>query len=194
MVPKIVAKSIEANREFRRQQLIDAALGLAVDGQTITVSAVAKRAKLSRAAIYEYFSSSADLITDLVVEEMEIHCNRLTDAISQSELPLEQIELWIAAALEYVADGRHMLMKSFSATTTPDFRKEDVALGHKKLMMTLLAPIQQMSFKDPYAVATYVQTIVDAAAKRIDAGKDKELEVQQATRFVLAGLQALKED
>lgn len=194
MVPKIQAKSLIENREIRRQQLVNAALSLALESgvEAVTITAVAKRAGLSRPAVYEYFSSSADLITDLIVEEMDYYCKRLTSAITNADDPFEKLELWIREALLYIADGRHLLAKSLSAITPPEFRQEEVAMGHRKLMTTFIAPLEEIGFENPRAAAALLQSIIDATAIRIDSGNPVESEIQQALTFALAGLRALK--
>ena len=194
VVPRIQANSITENRELRRQQLVGAALSLAMSGGTsaVTISAVAKKAGLSRASVYEYFSSSADLITDLIVEEMDIYCNRLASAVNKSAQPYEQIELWIREALRYIADGRHLLVKSLSTIAPPEFRQEEVKLGHRKLMNTFMQPLNAIGFENPGAAASLLQSIIDATSIRIDSGNPVEAEIQQAVKFALAGLHALE--
>ena len=78
-MPKIQAATIGENREMRRQQLMSAALELAMSkgAGAITVAAVAQKAGLARSSIYEYFSSSADLVADLVIEELDYYTVRL---------------------------------------------------------------------------------------------------------------------
>ena len=39
-------------------------------GSAVSVSAVAQRAGMSRTSVYEYFASSADLVADLIIEEL----------------------------------------------------------------------------------------------------------------------------
>ena len=193
MVPRIAAPTILENRELRREQLTKAALELALEGgaEAITVTAVAKRAGLSRAAIYEYFASSADLIADLILDEMEFYTARLESAVDTSAEPFIQIEQWIGAALTYIADGRHLLVKSLNAISTPEFRKVEIAMGHKKMMSSIFMPMKQIGFKDTFAAITYLQSVIDNAANRIDAGNEKELEIQNAIKFASAGLRAL---
>lgn len=193
VVPKIEAANIVANREMRRQQLIDAALNIALESgaESVTVTAVARRAGLSRTAIYEYFSSSADIITDLILEELLLYTNRLSRAVDQKADPYTQIRQWITEALEYVADGRHMLVKSLNAISTPEFRKEEVTLAHRKMLATIISPMNTLGFTDIHSAIAYVQSVVDTASIRIDSGKEKELEIQNATEFAVAGLRAL---
>jgi AcrR family transcriptional regulator len=194
MAPKLIANSLIENRELRRQQLVNSALELAVESgvEAVTISAVAKRAGISRASVYEYFSSSADLITDLIVEEMDLYANRLQKAVKKSDDPYIQIELWIREALQYIADGRHLLAKSLSTVTPPEFRQEEVKLGHRKLMATFIEPLSRLGIANPRAAAALLQSTIDATAIRIDVGNPVDAEIQQAVKFALAGLRALE--
>ena len=119
-MPKIAAPTLIAHRELRRQQLMSAAMELALNegAAAITVAAVAAKAGLARSSVYEYFESSADLVADLVIEELDYYTERLAHAIKNATDPFEQIELWIAEGLRYVADGRHMLVKSLNTIQT----------------------------------------------------------------------------
>jgi AcrR family transcriptional regulator len=83
MSPKIQAATVVEQRQMRQRQLIDAALSIALESgaANITVAAVAKRAGLARSSMYEYFSSSADLIADLVIEELALYQKRLAQAV-----------------------------------------------------------------------------------------------------------------
>jgi AcrR family transcriptional regulator len=192
-MPKISAPSIVEHRELRRQQLISAALELALGegAEAVTVAAVAKKAGLARSSIYEYFASSADLIADLILEELDYYSNRLAVAIVDATDPFEKIEHWIAEGLRYVADGRHMLVKSLNTISTPEFRKEEIVMGHRKMIAPLRQALVETGIKDPAAAAAFLSSVTDAASIRIDAGNDAELEIQRAITFALAGLRAL---
>ena len=192
-MPKISAPSIVEHRELRRQQLISAALELALGegAEAVTVAAVAKKAGLARSSIYEYFASSADLIADLILEELDYYSNRLAVAIVDATDPFEKIEHWIAEGLRYVADGRHMLVKSLNTISTPEFRKEEIAMGHRKMIAPLRQALVETGIKDPAAAAAFLSSVTDAASIRIDAGNDAELEIQSAITFAVAGLRAL---
>jgi AcrR family transcriptional regulator len=166
---------------------------LALEGgaASITVSAVAHRAGLSRSSFYEYFSSSADLIADLVLEEFNIYRERLATAVASAENPNQHIELWIDEALRYVVDGRHLLVKSLNSISLPDFRKQEIALGHRGLMATIVDELHEIGVQDIQAALTYVQNSLDTAATRIEAGNNAEQEIKIAQRYVAAGLSAL---
>lgn len=193
MGPKIDEATIGEQRAMRQKQIIDAAMSLALENgvSSITVTAVAQRAGISRSLVYEYFASSADLIADLVLEELEYYQDRLTTAVVGIEDPYEYVERWIAEALLYVADGRHLLIKSLNAVAAPDFRKEEISQGHRNLMSTILAPLRMIEIGDLGLAVSYLQSAIDTAAKRIDAGNEAALEIQNAQLFAIAGLRAL---
>ncbi len=192
-MPKIQAPTVVLHRELRRQQLMDAAmeLALATGAESITVAAVAAKAGLARSSIYEYFASSADLVADLVLEELDYYTQRLATATKGTQDPFERIELWISESLRYVADGRHMLVKSLNTITTPDARKDEILLGHRRMMAPLQEALSQTGVADVRVAAALLSSVTDAASIRIDAGNDAELEIQSAVAFALAGLRAL---
>lgn len=193
MSPRIVEATIVEQRAMRQKQIIDAAMSLALESgaPSISVAAVAKRAGISRSLVYEYFSSSADLIADLVLEELDYYKARLSNAVQGVKDPYEYIELWIAEALQYVADGRHLLVKSLNSVTAPDFRKEEISQGHRNLMATIINPLKMIEIEDLGLAVSYLQSAIDAAAKRIDAGNEAAPEIQNAQLFAIAGLRAL---
>ena len=193
MSPRIVEATIGEQRAMRQKQIIDAAMSLALESgaHSISVAAVAKRAGISRSLVYEYFSSSADLITDLVLEELDYYKERLTNAVQGVKDPYTYIELWIAEALQYVADGRHLLVKSLNSVAAPDFRKEEISQGHRNLMATIVGPLRMIEIADLGLAISYLQSAIDAAAKRIDAGNEAAPEIQNAQLFAIAGLRAL---
>lgn len=192
-MPKIQAPTVALHRELRRQQLIDAAMELALanGAESITVAAVAAKAGLARSSIYEYFASSADLVADLVLEELEYYTERLTQAISGATDPFTRIELWITESLLYVADGRHMLVKSLNTINTPTSRKDEILMGHRRMMAPLQDSLIEAGISNVRAAAALLASVTDAASIRIDAGNDAELEIQRASTFALAGLRAL---
>jgi len=193
MSPKIQAETVVEQRQLRQRQLIDAALAIALESgaSSITVAAVAEKAGMARSSIYEYFSSSADLVADLVMEELALYQNRLAKAVIGTSDPYEYVELWIAEALQYVVDGRHMLIKSLNMASIPEFRRDEISQGHRNLMVTISSPLQEMGLKDIRAAMSYLQNIIEAASVRIESGNNPEMETRNAQIFAVAGLRAL---
>jgi hypothetical protein len=59
------------------------------------------------------------------------------------------------------------------------------------MMATIIEPLQEISISELGLAVTYLQSAIDAAAKRIDAGNEAALEIRHAQSFAIAGLRAL---
>jgi AcrR family transcriptional regulator len=192
-MPRISTPTLVQHREWRRQQLVAAACEIALErgGEAVTVAAVAARAGLSRTSGYEYFGSSEELIADLVLDELAHFSQALSGAISDTEDSYLAIEQWIEAALRYIADGRHLLAKALSAISTPADRAREIGVAHQGLLAPLQAALVEIGITDVMHSLVLIQSITDAATKRIEAGNNAELEIESATNFCIAGIRAL---
>jgi AcrR family transcriptional regulator len=189
-MPRIATQRLAQHRDWRRGQLIDAAASIAMEsgGQAVTVAAVAHRAGLSRTSVYEYFASSADLVADLVIDELNGFAHYLNDEIAQAKSPSECVELWIKAALTYIADGRHLLAKALNATTLPQERAHQIKVAHRGLLAPLIDSLEKLQVEDVQQALAFIQAVTDTSTKRIEAGKNAAKEIEKATAFCLNGL------
>lgn len=192
-MPRIETETLAQHRDWRRSQLIDAAAAIALEsgGAAITVAAVAQRAGLSRTSVYEYFGSSAELVADLVIDELNNFARVLADAVDNCSGAISCIEAWIEGALTYIADGRHLLAKALNATAIPQSRSYNIAMAHRALMAPLVSGFEKLGVKDIQQAMVFVQAITDAATKRIEAGHDAEAEIKNATAFCINGLASI---
>jgi AcrR family transcriptional regulator len=192
-MPRIETETLAQHRDWRRNQLIEAAAGIALEsgGSAVTVAAVAQRAGLSRTSVYEYFGSSADLIADLVLEELNNFAHYLRDAVAETEQPVESIAAWIQSALTYIADGRHLLAKALNATSLPQERTAAIGAAHRALLAPLVTGLAAMGVKDNQRALLFIQAITDASTKRIEGGHGAEAEIKSATAFCIAGLASI---
>ena len=192
-MPRIKTDSLETHRDWRRSQLIEAAATIALEsgGDAITVASVAAKAGLSRTSVYEYFASSADLVADLVIDELEGFTDVLSRAIAGSTQPLEALEQWIASSLLYIADGRHLLAKALNATALPKERSAAIGVAHRKLLAPLHSNLDALGIEDISQGLSFIQALTDAASKRIEAGCDAKAEITKTTAFAVAGIKAL---
>jgi len=189
-MPRIATQTLAQHRDWRRSQLIDAAASIAMEsgGQAVTVAAVAQRAGLSRTSVYEYFASSADLVADLVIDELNGFAHYLNDEIAQAQSPSECVELWIKAALTYIADGRHLLAKALNATTLPHERAHQIKVAHRGLLAPLIDSLEKLQVEDVQQALAFIQAVTDTSTKRIEAGNNAAKEIEKATAFCLNGL------
>ena len=192
-MPRIETETLAQHRDWRRNQLIEAAASIALEsgGAAVTVAAVAQRAGLSRTSVYEYFGSSADLVADLVLEELKNFAQYLQEAVSQTDQPVDNIHAWIESALTYIADGRHLLAKALNASSLPQEGSMAIGAAHRALLAPLVSGLTAMVIKDTQRALLFIQAITDASTKRIEGGHDAEAEIKSATAFCIAGLTSI---
>ena len=192
-MPRISTATLAEHRDWRRQQLITAASAIALEegGRAITVAAVAERAGLSRTSVYEYFGSSAELVADLVIEELRHFSQALRESTEDSSDPYQAVRNWIEGALWYIADGRHLLAKALSATSMPEDRTHEIAAAHRALLAPLQSALSEIGVADLVQALLLIQSVTDAATRRIETGSDAELEIERVSNFCIAGIATL---
>ena len=192
-MPRIQTQTLAQHRDWRRHQLIDAAAAIAMEsgGSAVSVAAVAQRAGMSRTSVYEYFASNADLVADLIIEELNSFAKILETAVGQCTDPCNCVESRINAALRYIADGRHLLAKALNATALPQDRAAQIGAAHRGLLAPLKSGLARLGVKDISQALAYIQATTDVATKRIEAGHDAEAEIKSATTFCISGLATL---
>ena len=192
-MPRIATQTLAQHRDWRRSQLIEAASSIAMQsgGQAVTVAAVAQQAGLSRTSVYEYFASSADLVADLVIDELNGFSDYLTEEIAQANSASNSIELWIKGALTYIADGRHLLAKALNATTLPQERAHQIRVAHRALLAPLIDSLEKLQVQDVQQALAFIQAVTDVSTKRIEAGHDAHIEIKKATAFCINGLTSI---
>jgi Transcriptional regulator len=118
-VPRIDAPTITEHRDQRRAALLAAGHELVLSGgpTAVTMTAVAARAGLSRPAVYEYFSSTQDLLSAVLSERMEVWTQEVDRALAQETSPEEKVLTYVRVSLELISDGSHGLLVLFSSET-----------------------------------------------------------------------------
>jgi AcrR family transcriptional regulator len=193
-MPKISAPTLIEQRQWRRSQLLDAATAIALEtGPTsITVSAVAARAGLSRTSFYEYFASSSEIVAELITDELNDFTEFLTQKVSAVSAPEDAITAWIEGSLEYVADGRHLLARALSTLELSTERSTQIGIAHRKMLAPLAAPLSQLGVTDVHQALVLIHATTESATRRIEAGTDAAGEIESTCKFLVAGLRALQ--
>jgi len=188
-MPKISAATVAEHREQRRAQLLDAAAVLIVRDSTFTVAQVAAEVGLSRSAVYEYYSSAADLIADVLVDELAEWAGSLERVTSMVDEPEARVTAWTTAVLNYAAAGRHALVRAAGAIDLPPARRAEVQSMHRSLIAPLHEALAAMGDIDPGQLARYVWGVVEVAISRIESGEcDSDDEIATVLEFVHGGL------
>ncbi len=187
-MPRISAPTLAEHREQRRDALVEAAAGVMRESGTVTMAAVAARTGLSRSAVYEYYRSAADLIADVVVDELTAWIDHLAVVVRDVADPRERLEAWIRASLAYVADGRHALVRAAGDATLPPVRRAQVQALHRELAAPVHTALVDLGAIDADRIASYVWGVVETATRHIEAGRPAEDEIDAALAFALAGV------
>jgi AcrR family transcriptional regulator len=170
-MPKIAAPTVAENRELRRDALLTAAADLMTRSGSFTVAEVAREVGLSRSAVYEYYSSAAELIADVLVDEFSSWTASLTASARADAEPGDRVHNWIHGVLAYVVDGRHALLRAAGSIELPDTRREELSTLHQALIAPLVAALEAMGSTDPERQARYVWGVVEVAIARIENGE-----------------------
>ncbi len=199
-VPKINAPTVAEHREQRRAALLEAAAQLILRDGAFTVAEVAQEVGFSRSAVYEYYSSAADLIADVLVDELADWADALACAVADQDDPMERIHAWVRAVLDYVGDGRHALLRAAGSIDLPPTRRAEVQSQHRDLVGPLHAAVSDLvglsrqelggdGHQDPRALAALIWGLVDASISRIEAGATTaDAEAPLVLDFIQGGL------
>lgn len=191
-MPKISAPTVALNREQRRAALLEAAATLILREGTFTVAEVASEVGLSRSAVYEYYSSAADLIADVMVDELADWSADLQAAVDAQDDPASRIRAWVTAVLEYVRDGRHALVRAAGTVELPPTRRAQVQAQHRDLITPLSDAVTDLGLEDPSGVSMLIWGAVDAAITRIESGMTTaERETDLVLDFIHGGVERL---
>lgn len=191
-MPKLIEGNLEENRRSRYSTLLEAAVSIALESGSaaITITAVAKRAGISRAGAYEYFASKEELIADLIIDEIQIWSSSLSNQVELAQTPQEKVLAWVQGSFDYILSGQHKLARELSSITVPTERINEVRQAHYLLIQPLVEALTQCSLSDPMRTAMYINGLLDVATRRIDSGKSNEGE----SDYVIAlALQLIKE-
>jgi len=193
-MPKISAPTLVEQRAWRRSQLLDAASAIALENgpTSITVSTVAARAGLSRTSFYEYFSSSSEIVAELITDELNEFTEFLAQKVAAASVPEEAIAAWIEGSLEYVADGRHLLARALSTLEISTERSTQIGIAHRKMLAPLSTPLNQLGVTDVRQALALIHAATESATRRIEAGLDSAREIESTREFLIAGLRALR--
>lgn len=191
-MPKITAKTVAENRDLRESAILSAANALAREQglSHVTFSAIAKKAGIARTTVYAYFDSSADLIADVLIDELFEMNEHLAQRVQSAKSAKAGVIAWISASLEYVNDGRHELLKSAAGVELPPVRRSQMQQLHRAMITPLMQALTELNVKKPHTVAMQISGVVDVSVRRLANGGDLNEEIAATTAFVLNGLAA----
>lgn len=108
-MPKIWDASVAEHKVRVREAIMDAAVDLAAERgrQDVTMSAVAERAELGRATVYNYFPDVDHILGAYVVSAFEHHAALLDRRLAEVADPLEGLRTALGLTIAYFASDEH---------------------------------------------------------------------------------------
>lgn len=191
----------------RRRQILDAARQTFIDKgfEGARVDDVARRARLSKGAVYFYYASKRDLFLALVMEEHDTTYRFLQEA-EQRDIPALQKLLQVGQAysshlVALEAPPRFFLMMTEMAVRDPELRQECQALHQvfvDSVSRMLAQGMAEGTFRpmDPLAVAEMLKAMMDGFGGQAAIGiePDPGRLLTEGFRTILRGVLARPDD
>lgn len=189
-MPRIEAPTLAQHRDNRRTSLLRAGHELITTAgpRGVTMAAVAARAGLSRPAAYEYFDSTADLLSAVVLEQMAGWRTEVMTALADVSDPAERVRRYVAISMDLFTEGSHEIMALLSAETLPATTRRELGKVHGELAAPLAQTLDELGAADPYIATMLAQGAVEAAARSVRSGTDVSALVDEVSRFIIAGV------
>ena len=195
-MPRITAPTVAEHRDQRRADLVAAGQELLVTkgSDAVTMTAVAARAGLSRTAVYEYFTSTDELVAVVLSDQMvpwqEALRQRLHAAPPEAG-DLDTVRIYVEVAMGLVADGHHSLVVLLTMDTLTEDVRHRLSAAHAAVAAPVGKALAQIGIRDVDQATNYVHAAIEAAARRITPGQDARAEIAAVTAFTVAGVRAL---
>jgi AcrR family transcriptional regulator len=133
-VPRIWDESVASHKERLRATIIDATIALVRDRgrHDVAMSAVATRAGIGRATLYNYFPDVDHILAAYVVDEFDGFHAHLDAELANTVGPLARLTVVVRETIAYLASSRHQA--GASIVGLDDFSPEaqrlvDAAMG-----------------------------------------------------------------
>jgi AcrR family transcriptional regulator len=188
-MPRISAATVAEHRAQQRTALLNAAAQLLATGgvESATPKAVGTAAGLARSSVYQYFSSSADLIAAVVEERFPLALAQLDAAVDQHASVGDRVDAYVEAALMIAADPIHKALFALGGHGLPDECRDRVAELHGQLQSPLRELVADLGRGDEVTVEL-LGGLLTAGASAIMRGRDVQAVVQQAQQLIRAAL------
>lgn len=188
-MPRIEAPTLAEHHALRRAAILDAAVAvLGSEGPgALTPAAVAAAAGLARSSVYQYFSSTAELVAAGVEETFRRAISGIEIALATAATPREKILAFVSGALDAAASG-HEPMSVYAAADLPEECRAAVADLHRRATRPLVEPLEELGVPEPWATAELIGGLVSTAALQVARGEPLDAARARVQRFVLNAL------
>ncbi|MEV4113525.1 TetR/AcrR family transcriptional regulator [Nonomuraea sp. NPDC049695] len=185
-MPRISAATVADHRASQHAALLTAAMEILVaEGPAgLTPAAVGARVGLARSSVYRYFSSTADILAQLVEDAIPRWTARLEEASSEAEGARERVRAFGAVTLSFVTHPDYALLRAVSSVELPRECQDRLDQLHETMIAPLRATLADAGCPHPDLVAHLGWSILGEAQRRLATGADPTV-VTETTLTVL---------
>lgn len=164
MTPR-TENQFEEIRETKKTLIVDSALHLFAEHgfHATSIRQIAKKAKISKGLMYNYFESKEELLKEIFkkgVDEILVFFNRNHDG----EITKEELEFWIDKTTEIMLKNLQFWKLYFSLMMQPAVMKyveKDFMKLFEPMMNMLLVYFEKQGYKDPMVEMRLFFAILD---------------------------------
>lgn len=184
-MPRIDAPTLAEHQVLRRQALVEAAAHLlGTEGPTaVTPAAVAARAGLARTSTYQYFPSTAALISAGAEERFAAIRAAVAGAVDPGAPAGERISGYVGALFDQAVTNL-VGMEGVMSLPLPQECRSRLRQLHSEVLAPVVSAMAQAGVIDPAGTVVMVNGAVQAAARRVTEGADPDTVRRQVVAFV----------
>ncbi|MCF6476464.1 TetR/AcrR family transcriptional regulator [Nonomuraea sp. MG754425] len=186
-MPRITAATVADHRASQHAALLSAAMEILVtEGAAgLTPAAVGARVGLARSSVYRYFSSTADILAQLVEDAIPRWAARLTGATAGGPGLEARIRAFGQVTLSFVAHPDYALLRALVSVELPQECQDRLDQLHETMIAPLRDVLAEAGHEQPDLVAHLGWAILGEAQHRLAAGAGDPALVERTALDVL---------
>lgn len=189
-MPKIKAQSVELHRQNQLQVLVDSSIALIIKNgfHSLKFEDVAKKSKISRTTVYEYFNSKEDIAIAIAKLEIPKWKEKICSEIKSEKSPSLQLKKFISTQLQMIESGQHqapfILMKSELSPKT----MQHIGHLHEELALVLKPIIEAIGGDKKSKDLPFIWGAIASAGHMIEHGSNVGETTESLYQFILSAI------
>ena len=146
---------------------------------------IARKSRLARTSIYEYFASADDIFGEVLINELFNFRSEVLQQLSKSQSASDFITNWVDYNLKYIESGRHLVAKRLMPIALNSSLKIEIRTAHIALYAVFQEGCKKHNLEVSEIQIGFLNAIIESAAKKIESGLLPLKVKQETTQFIL---------
>ncbi|WP_168705970.1 TetR/AcrR family transcriptional regulator [Gordonia paraffinivorans] len=169
-MPRIQAPTLAEHRRQQTQAILDGAKAiLAETGKAPSLAAVGARVGLARSSVYQYFSSSDELLEAVVADLFPSWGRFVGDRVSAESEPGRRIWAYICANVDLFVGSEQAVANALARVVDPSVLLEPMQRFHAELQEPLIEALVAHGESHPREVAGIIDSVILQACRSLGA-------------------------